>query len=150
MVRFTKAVAKQLITFVKRIEIYGNYWDPNSTSAYEFARQMGSPNLKKSNPNLHVELFRTDSFDPPRIRVEYSDGSSWDTNTFPIHAVDLRNELYSRATDVEDSLEDQDPGNVTHFVVQYPSYFPHQLTFSSATDEEEKEIIVKKAVKGKK
>lgn len=113
MVRFTKGVSKQLITFVKRIEIHGNYWDPNSTSAYEFARQMASPNLKKSNPNLHVELFRTDTMDPPRIHVEFSNGTSWDTETFPIHAIDLRNELYSRATDVEDSMEDEDPGIIT-------------------------------------
>ena len=49
--------------------------------------------------------------DPPFIHVEFTDGTSWDTETFPTKAVDLRNELYSRAEDAEDAIEDLEGGN---------------------------------------
>ena len=110
MVRFTKDVASQLITFVKRIEVKGNYWDPTSVSAWEFARQMGSPNLLKFNPKLVVELERTDTFNQSCLMVEFTDGTIWKTDTGAINAADLRNELYTRAEDCEDALEDLEGG----------------------------------------
>ena len=112
MVRVPKNIAVQLITFVKRIEIRANYWDPNATAAFEFARQMGSLKLKKFNPALHVEIFRSDSLDTPTIHVEYSDGTIWDAPAYPAKAIDLRNELYMRAEDCEDALEDIEGGQI--------------------------------------
>lgn len=108
--RIPKQIALQLIPFVKRIEIRANYWDPNSVSAFEFARQMMSDRLKKANPALHVELFRHDTKEAAKIHIEFSNGTVWDTDTYPIHAIDLRNEMYLRAEDVEDALEDLDSG----------------------------------------
>ena len=111
MPRVPKNIAVQLIPFVKKIEVTANYWDPKATSAFEFARQMGSAKLIKFNPTLSVQLNRTTSMDPPFIHVEFTDGTSWDTETFPTKAVDLRNELYSRAEDAEDAIEDLEGGN---------------------------------------
>lgn len=110
--RFSKPIALQLIPFVKRVEIRANYWDPQSTSAFEFARQMMSTKLKKVNPTLHVELFRHDTEDEACISVEFANGSKWETKTSLINAVDLRNEVYKRAEDVEDSMEEEDPEGI--------------------------------------
>jgi hypothetical protein len=110
MPRIPKQVALQLIPFIKRIEIRANYWDPNAVSAFEFARQMMSDRLKKANPTLHVELIRHETKEAPKLHIEFSNGTVWDTDTFPVHAIDLRNEMYIRAEDVEDSLEDLDSG----------------------------------------
>lgn len=110
MGRIPKQIALQLITFVKRIEIKANYWDPNAVSAFEFARQMMSDRLKKANPTLHVELIRHDTKEAPKLHIEFSNGTFWDTDTYPIHAIDLRNEMYLRAEDIEDLLEESDSG----------------------------------------
>ena len=110
MGRIPKQIALQLIPFVKRIEIRAHYWDPNSVSAFEFARQMMSDRLKKANPALHVELIRLEKIETPRLHIEFLNGSVWDTDTSAIHAIDLRNEMYIRAEDVEDALEDLDSG----------------------------------------
>lgn len=110
MVRFSRMISAQLIPFVKKIDIRANYWDPNAVSAFEFARQMMSLRLKKANPTLEVELFRHDTAEAAKIHVEFADGTSWDTETFPTKAVDLRNEVFLRAADCEDALEDLEIG----------------------------------------
>jgi hypothetical protein len=110
MVRFSRMIAAKLIPYVKKIDIRANYWDPNAVSAFEFARQMMSDRLKKANPTLEVELFRHDTEEPAKIHVEFADGTVWDTNTYPIKAVDLRNEVFLRAEDCEDTLEDLEIG----------------------------------------
>jgi hypothetical protein len=110
MVRFSRMIAAKLIPYVKKIDVRANYWDPNAVSAFEFARQMMSDRLKKANPTLEVELFRHDTDEPAKIHVEFADGTVWDTNTYPIKAVDLRNEVFLRAEDCEDTLEDLEIG----------------------------------------
>ena len=42
--------------------------------------------------------------------MEFADGTVWDTDTYPIKAVDLRNEVFLRAEDCEDALEDLEIG----------------------------------------
>ena len=71
---------------------------------------MMSDRLKKANPALHVELIRLEKIETPRLHIEFLNGSVWDTDTSAIHAIDLRNEMYIRAEDVEDALEDLDSG----------------------------------------
>lgn len=106
MVRVERHIASQLIKLVKKIEIKANYWDPKSTSAFEFARQMHSKQLIKENPKLEVIFIKHDTSDPPSVTVDYSDGSQWKTDTSDIKCLELRNTLYLKASDAEDRIEE--------------------------------------------
>jgi hypothetical protein len=81
MPRVPKAIAQQLILFVTKIELRANYWDPKATSAFEFARQMLSPKIKKINPKMEISMIRHDLPDEACICVDYIDGSKWEQNT---------------------------------------------------------------------
>jgi hypothetical protein len=81
MPRVPKAIAQELILLVKKIELKANTWDPKATSAFEFARQMLSPKLRKINPKMEVALIRHELPDEASIFVEYVDGSKWEQNT---------------------------------------------------------------------
>jgi hypothetical protein len=81
MPRVPKAIAQQLILFVKKIELRANYWDPKAVSAFEFARQMLSPKIKKINPKLEISMIRHELPDEACIIVDYVDGSKWEQTT---------------------------------------------------------------------
>ena len=102
-----KHIANELIQFVKKVHIKAHYWDPDSRSAFEFARQMSSPRLKKINPSLEVILERLDTLKPPVLEVEYLDGNKWEKGTTGLHATDLRSLLYESAADAEDKVGDK-------------------------------------------
>ena len=110
MVRVPKHIAAELIQYVKKVEFVANFWDPNSKSAFEFARQMSSPKLKKINPSLEVSLSKVNTDTAPSLAVEFIDGSKWSTLTTGLHATDLRGELYERAADAEDKVGDTKDG----------------------------------------
>ena len=110
MPRVPRHIAAELIQFVKKVELKASFWDPMSTSAFEFARQMSSPKLKKINPTLEVNLVRLENIEPPQLHVEYLDGSSWATGTAGLHASDLRYILYEKAADAEDKVGDSGGG----------------------------------------
>ena len=111
MPRVTKHVADELINFVKKVHITANFWDPHSRSAFEFARQMSSPRLKKINPVLEVVLERVDTATPPVMLVEFLDGNKWEKGTTGLHASDLRNLLFESAADAEDMVGDKGDGD---------------------------------------
>ena len=56
MTRVPRVLAMELIQFVKKIEVKANFWDPKAKSAFEFARQMSSPKLKKKNPTYEFKF----------------------------------------------------------------------------------------------
>ncbi len=105
--RVPKLVARELIQFIKKIDIKANYWDKNATSAFEFTRQMNSPVLRKLNTkyecNMHIIDEETKT--PATMLVEFVNGSKWETNTSNFKADDLRYELFMRAEEVEEQIE---------------------------------------------
>ena len=107
MPRVPKHIANELIQFVKKVHIKAHFWDPNSRSAFEFARQMSSPNLKKINPSLEVILEKIEELAPPTLHVEFLDGNKWDKPTTGLKATDLRSLLYESASDAEDKVGDK-------------------------------------------
>jgi hypothetical protein len=109
--RIPRHIAAELIQFVKKVEVKAHYWDPKSTSAFEFARQMSSAKLKKINPSLDVKLDQLEKPGPSELHVEYLDGSKWTTSTYGLSANELRGEFYMRATDAEDKMGGGDKGD---------------------------------------
>jgi hypothetical protein len=105
MSRIQRHIANDLIKYVKNIELQATYWDPKSMSALEFSRQMLSARLKKLNPVYECSLTYRDSDEPPKINVEYIDGSKWSSSTADVTAAVLRAELYDRASRVEEKME---------------------------------------------
>lgn len=110
MPRVPKHIAMELIQFVKKVHVKAHYWDPNSRSAFEFARQMSSPRLKKINPALEVIMESLETLKPPVLEVEYLDGNKWEKETTGLHATDLRSMLYESAADAEDKVGDKSDG----------------------------------------
>jgi len=105
--RVSKLVARELIQFVKKIDIKANYWDPTATSAFEFTSQMNSPVLRKLNSKYEctMHVIDEDNKVPASILVEFVNGTKWETNTSSYKADDLRYELFTRAEEVEEQLE---------------------------------------------
>jgi hypothetical protein len=104
--RVTKTVAMELIQYVKKIEVKAHYWDPAAKSAFEFARQMDSPKLRKKNPAYDCQFIpQGPEFAPATVEVEYVNGSKWFTHTDTLQLPELRAELYGRAEEVEDAIE---------------------------------------------
>jgi hypothetical protein len=100
----SKDVARSLIKYVKKIHIEGNILDMTSLSAFEFARQMNSRHLKKSNPKYEW------SFDPsPKIggylKAEFVNGEIWETETKGFSCSQLRDELFTIAEKIEYALD---------------------------------------------
>ena len=94
MPRLTKALALDLIVFAKKLSVRANYFDRKATSAFEFVRQMNSPNLKKVNPSFEVSFVEDVEFEKPaQLRAEFIDGAVWETETGSFKASDLRNEV---------------------------------------------------------
>lgn len=105
MSRISKAVAMDLIAFAKTIQVKANFWDPKAVSAFEFARQMSSPNLKKKNPSFECNLTYLESADPPSLQAGFSDGSTWAIDTAGFKASELREAFYSKCARIEDKTE---------------------------------------------
>ena len=105
--RVPKLVARELIQYIKKIDVKANYWDQNATSAFEFTRQMNSPVLRKLNTKYECNMHVIDEENkiPATMLVEFVNGSKWETNTSNFKADDLRYELFTRAEEVEEQME---------------------------------------------
>ena len=103
--RITKQISHELISFAKRLEVRAHFFDPNATSAFEFARQMSSPKLQKKNDKFECIMVKQD--DPafkPIMKAEFLDGSTMELETSSYKAVDLRGLFYEKAEEAEDAL----------------------------------------------
>lgn len=109
MDRVPRKVAKELILQIKSLKITGHYFDPSAKSAYEFGRQMVSRKLKKINPSFDCSFVETSEKFPPYLRAEFADGSVWEINPSSYNSNQLRNILFSKASDVEDKLDVHEP-----------------------------------------
>jgi|Transcript_31078 hypothetical protein len=105
MSRVTKQSARELIAFAKNLKIWGHYWDPKARSAFEFARQMQAPPLKKVNPAFECTLVQSETNEPARLIAEFLDGSKWETKTGEFSLKDLRAEFFAKAADAEDNAD---------------------------------------------
>lgn len=98
------------------MQLTGDYYDPKAGTAFEFHRQMKSPNLTKINPDFECSI--EDVRDkPPSIRAEYKDGFVWekvDISEYKINT--LRNDFFEHAFNIEDEYEidaDGDDGDAS-------------------------------------
>lgn len=72
---------------------------------------MSSPELKKRNPSLNVQLNLMDTLVEPAINVAFVDGSKWNVDSAPFSAAQLRDSFYEEATRVEDVMEEMGDGD---------------------------------------
>lgn len=105
MPRVTKEIAHQLIQVVKKIDVRLNYWDGKSRNSLEFARQMMSPKLKKTNASYDCVLELHDDDEPPTVKAEFMDGTKWAFISEGFKASEIRNELYAKAEEIEEVME---------------------------------------------
>jgi hypothetical protein len=105
MPRIPRMIARDLIVYAKTLTLSGNFFDPRATSAYEFARQMRSPKLKKINPQFDCTLNQISTDDAPSLVAEFADGSKWTTETTDFTCERLRFDFFTRAGDAEDNLD---------------------------------------------
>lgn len=99
MPRYAKAAALDLINFAKKLSIRANYFDRTSGSAFEFARQMGSPHLLKKNPGFEFSfVIDEESARPASLRAEFINGQVWEVETGEMHCSELRSEVDSVIT----------------------------------------------------
>ena len=103
--RVPKHVAMDLIQYIKNIKVKAHFWDANSRSAYEIARQMSSPKLQKSNNSFECVLENSREPVDPKIMVEFLDGSKWEQDTAEFTCNEIRGMLFERARDAEDAVE---------------------------------------------
>lgn len=105
MSRVPRFIARDLIQFAKSVQVTANYFDPEARAAFEFARQMSSPKLKKINPQFECSLNPVENKQVPRIKAEFLDGTSWTAEINALTAAQLRYEFYRRAGDAEDNMD---------------------------------------------
>ena len=106
--RVPRHVAKELIQFIKKIDIKANFWDPRAKSAFEFSRQMSSPKLKKINPTFATELTmltNNEPFQEPVLEAEFLDGSKLSISCLEKTSADLRSLVFTRAGEAEEAAE---------------------------------------------
>jgi|TARA_A100001015_G_scaffold321490_1_gene452520 hypothetical protein len=103
--RVPRHVSMELIKFVKRVEVVAHFWDSNSRSAFEIARQMSSPKLNDANADYEFVMNASETSVEPKIKVDFLDGSSWEQGTAPLSASELRGELFEKAADAGDAVE---------------------------------------------
>jgi hypothetical protein len=101
---FRKEAARSLIKYVAKVDMKGCVFDPKSKSIFEFARQMGSRHLKKSNPKLLWD-FKISPVPTCAINIEFSDGTNWETDPSYYTAGELRDEMLLMARQVEYNYE---------------------------------------------
>lgn len=101
---FNNTVARTLIRYVKKIDVRGNLFDITSLSAYEFARQMSSRHLKKSNPKLEVILENSDK-PGGFLKVDFVNGSAYEADTTRYTAQELREEVLKLCDIIETQLD---------------------------------------------
>ena len=106
--RVPKHVSMELIQFVKRVEVSAHFWDSNSRSAFEIARQMSSPKLSGTNSGYEFVMNASETSVTPLIKVDFLDGSSWASETAPFSATELRGILFENAADAGDVVEASD------------------------------------------
>ena len=105
MSAFGKAASGYLIKYVSKIEMVGCIRDPNSKSIFEFARQVGTPHLKKSNPKLNWD-FKHSTEPSCSVTVEFMDGTKWEVeDPAAWGAIDMRDEMFYKAKEVEYNYE---------------------------------------------
>jgi len=103
--RVSKVLSLELISYVKKLEIRANFFNKDSVSAFEFARQMSSHNLVKKNSTYECVMFRQpDVSYVPNMKVEYTDGSIFEMPTVNQTAADLRALLYEKAEEAEEAM----------------------------------------------
>ena len=91
---YTKRISLTLIHFAKKMTITGGIFDPASTSAFTFGRQMRSPLLKKTNPNFEFKFIAEGKqTQPPNLKAEFINGRVWETETAGKLCSDLRSEV---------------------------------------------------------
>ncbi len=105
MPRIPRLIAHDLIQYAKSISVKANFFDPNARSAFEFARQMSSPKLKKINPAFDCQLDITEDAGTPTLKAEFLDGSKWAVDTNVFSADQLRYEFYQKAAEAEDNVD---------------------------------------------
>lgn len=105
MPRVPRFIAQDLIQYAKSISVKANFFDPNARSAFEFARQMSSPKLKKINPGFECQLEITEDEVVPSLKAEFLDGSKWAISTADFSADRLRFEFYQKAAEAEDNSD---------------------------------------------
>ncbi len=97
MPRYTKLISHDLIHYVKKLYVKANYFDPSATSAYEFARQMSSSQLRKVNPSYQFEFVEDQNMvEPAFLKVEFVNGKIWESQTGDRNCDDIRNEVSDR------------------------------------------------------
>eukprot|EP01041_Mallomonas_annulata_P003898 gene3898-7778_t len=105
MSRVTKDKALSLIKYAKAVSISANYWDPKSKSAFEFARQISSPKLKKANPAFSVKFDVHERNEEGFIIAEFANKQKWETTTSGFKASELRSEFFVNAEVAETTAE---------------------------------------------
>lgn len=101
---FRKEAARSLIKYVTKVDMQGCVFDAKSKSIFEFARQMNSRHLKKSNPKL-IWDFKVASSPFSALTIEFSDGTKWSTDPSLYTAGELRDEMLQMAREVEYNYE---------------------------------------------
>ena len=103
--RVPKHIAMDLVQYIKNVKVQAHFWDTNSRSAFEIARQMSSPKFQKVNRSFECVLENSKKPMDPKITAEFLDGSKWEQVTSDFTCTELRGMLFERARDAEDTIE---------------------------------------------
>ena len=104
--RVPRHISMDLIKFAKKVDVWAYPFSANHKSAYEFARQIGSPKLGSVNPNFAVSFEWLETPGPSRIFAEFANGSTWDINGEDKTCADLRYEFFEMAALAEEAAEE--------------------------------------------
>ena len=113
MPRISRQLANELIMYIKRIEVSVNVRHDTAVSALEFFRQMDSKRLKKKNPEYQCDLALHGKDIDSMVKVQFSDGSVWETSTKEYKCAELRGEMYLRAEEIEEAIERSEADDVS-------------------------------------
>lgn len=103
--RVPRHIAKELIQFIKKVNVRANFWDPKAKSAFEFSRQMSSPKLKKINTTYSCTLTTYHTDEPPTVEAEFLDGTKLSLSSLDKTCAELRSVIYEKAGEAEETME---------------------------------------------
>jgi hypothetical protein len=105
MQKITREVARELLRYVARAKISANFLDRNTTSAFELWKQLRTSRGTALNPKFQITMQQPPKGTNPVAEIEFVDGSKIVMNTAGSTVKILREEILSRAQEVQDDYE---------------------------------------------
>uniref|UniRef100_A0A7S2K4L5 Large ribosomal subunit protein mL53 n=1 Tax=Leptocylindrus danicus TaxID=163516 RepID=A0A7S2K4L5_9STRA len=103
--KITKNVSTRLFKYVAKIDVTFNPFDKRTTSAREFLNRTSAKRFIQANSKLAITPHVVSTADPPRVELEFVDGSKKEFDSQGYFASEMLEEVHNHAIQIEYKYE---------------------------------------------